>query len=129
MKVGVIGVGYWGPNIVRNLLQIDVCEQVVAFDVAEKIQVHTPAQVSGLAGEVVTFEFLGPIAQDADAGLLIPQNLPRINAAHDSKLHQMLRLALRVCSGVQQQKLLAGRGQNNRNGRSVNGFESAEFEF
>ena len=35
MKVAVVGVGYWGPNIVRNLQQIDVCEGVVAYDVDE----------------------------------------------------------------------------------------------
>ena len=35
MKVAVIGVGYWGPNLVRNLLQIDACEQVVAYDLDE----------------------------------------------------------------------------------------------
>jgi predicted dehydrogenase len=49
MKVGVIGVGYWGPNIVRNLLQIDVCEQVVAFDLDESrlkgIARHYPSTV------------------------------------------------------------------------------------
>ena len=35
MKVAVIGVGYWGPNLVRNLLQIDACEQVVVHDLDE----------------------------------------------------------------------------------------------
>jgi len=35
VKVAVVGVGYWGPNIVRNLQQIDVCEGVVAYDVDE----------------------------------------------------------------------------------------------
>jgi predicted dehydrogenase len=35
MKVAVVGVGYWGPNIVRNLQHVDVCEAVVAFDLDE----------------------------------------------------------------------------------------------
>jgi predicted dehydrogenase len=47
MKVAVVGVGYWGPNIVRNLQQIDTCEQVVAFDLDEArlkgIVKHYPA--------------------------------------------------------------------------------------
>lgn len=35
MKVGVVGVGYWGPNIIRNLQYIDACEQIVALDLDE----------------------------------------------------------------------------------------------
>ncbi len=35
MKVAVVGVGYWGPNLVRNLHQIDACEQVIACDLDE----------------------------------------------------------------------------------------------
>lgn len=32
MKIGVIGLGYWGPNLVRNLLATDGVENVVCFD-------------------------------------------------------------------------------------------------
>ena len=35
MKVAVVGLGYWGPNIVRNLLSLDACTQVVACDADE----------------------------------------------------------------------------------------------
>lgn len=35
MKVAVLGVGYWGPNLVRNLHQVELCERVVAFDIDE----------------------------------------------------------------------------------------------
>ena len=35
MKVAVVGLGYWGPNIVRNLHSLDACSQVVACDVDE----------------------------------------------------------------------------------------------
>jgi predicted dehydrogenase len=35
LKVAVVGVGYWGPNLVRNLHGIDSCEQVVAYDLDE----------------------------------------------------------------------------------------------
>jgi predicted dehydrogenase len=47
MRVGVIGVGYWGPNIVRNLHAIDACDGVVAFDIDDSrlqgIVHHYPA--------------------------------------------------------------------------------------
>jgi predicted dehydrogenase len=49
MNVAVIGVGYWGPNLVRNLHGLDVCERVVAFDLDEArlkgIVRHYPATV------------------------------------------------------------------------------------
>lgn len=32
MKVGVIGLGYWGPNLVRNLILADEVEEVAACD-------------------------------------------------------------------------------------------------
>lgn len=32
MKVAVIGVGYWGPNLIRNFLSLDEIENVVACD-------------------------------------------------------------------------------------------------
>ena len=35
MKVGVVGVGYWGPNLVRNLHGIPACDQVVVYDLEE----------------------------------------------------------------------------------------------
>lgn len=39
MKVGIIGLGYWGPNLVRNFLSQKVVEKVVACDKrAERLQ-------------------------------------------------------------------------------------------
>ena len=35
VRVGVIGYGYWGPNIVRNLHQLDDCEVTVVCDMNE----------------------------------------------------------------------------------------------
>ncbi|HRH44234.1 MAG TPA: Gfo/Idh/MocA family oxidoreductase [Pyrinomonadaceae bacterium] len=32
MKVAVIGVGYWGPNLIRNFLSLDEVENVIAVD-------------------------------------------------------------------------------------------------
>src|SRR5262245_15789289 len=35
VRVGVIGFGYWGPNIVRNLAALDSCEMVAISDKSE----------------------------------------------------------------------------------------------
>ncbi len=36
MKVGVVGCGYWGPNLVRNLIATHRCESVSCYDVSPK---------------------------------------------------------------------------------------------
>lgn len=33
MRTAVVGLGYWGPNHVRNLLALDRCDEIVAVDV------------------------------------------------------------------------------------------------
>lgn len=32
MRVAVVGLGYWGPNLVRNLCSLEACDEVVLFD-------------------------------------------------------------------------------------------------
>jgi predicted dehydrogenase len=36
VRVAVVGLGYWGPNHVRNLAAIDACTSIVAVDLDEK---------------------------------------------------------------------------------------------
>jgi predicted dehydrogenase len=47
MQVAVIGIGYWGPNLVRNLAETRLCERIVCCDLDEKklerIKVRYPA--------------------------------------------------------------------------------------
>jgi predicted dehydrogenase len=35
MRVAVVGLGYWGPNLVRNLYSVDACTEVVVCDTDE----------------------------------------------------------------------------------------------
>ncbi len=35
MKVGVVGCGYWGPNLIRNLRQAPDCQLKVLCDASE----------------------------------------------------------------------------------------------
>ena len=34
-RLGIIGVGYWGPNLVRNFSEIDECELVWVSDLSD----------------------------------------------------------------------------------------------
>ena len=36
MNIAVIGLGYWGPNLLRNLYELHRCEKLVACDLDEK---------------------------------------------------------------------------------------------
>ncbi|MEN6357171.1 MAG: Gfo/Idh/MocA family oxidoreductase [Armatimonadota bacterium] len=40
IKVGVVGAGYWGPNIIRNFNQIPTCEMAICCDKDEKRLAH-----------------------------------------------------------------------------------------
>lgn len=48
VRVGVIGYGYWGPNIVRNLHQLDDCEVTVVCDVNEDARRRAQRAYPGL---------------------------------------------------------------------------------
>ncbi|RPI03738.1 MAG: gfo/Idh/MocA family oxidoreductase [Calditrichaeota bacterium] len=47
MNIGIIGLGYWGPNLVRNLYESNLCEQLFCCDLNEakvnKIKSRYPA--------------------------------------------------------------------------------------
>ena len=58
VRIGVIGYGYWGPNIVRNLVGLEGCEVVTVCDrnpkALAKVQRTYPAiRVTTEAAEVI----------------------------------------------------------------------------
>jgi predicted dehydrogenase len=48
MKVAVIGVGYWGPNLIRNFLSLDEVENVIACDLDESLLNKTAKRFAGI---------------------------------------------------------------------------------
>lgn len=48
MKVAVIGVGYWGPNLIRNFLSLDEVENVIAVDLDESLLTKTAKRFTGI---------------------------------------------------------------------------------
>jgi predicted dehydrogenase len=40
IRIGVVGAGYWGPNIIRNFNQISTCEMAMCCDLDEKRLAH-----------------------------------------------------------------------------------------
>ncbi len=50
MKIAVVGLGYWGPQLVRNLTHLEQCSQVVACDLDETRVKAICQQYPGVAG-------------------------------------------------------------------------------
>ncbi|MEB3286710.1 MAG: Gfo/Idh/MocA family oxidoreductase [Vampirovibrionales bacterium] len=46
VRIGVVGVGYWGPNIIRNLLANDQCELIAICDLDPNKLAHIERQLS-----------------------------------------------------------------------------------
>ncbi|MDQ1446021.1 MAG: hypothetical protein QOI20_2485 [Acidimicrobiaceae bacterium] len=53
MKVGVVGLGYWGPNLVRNLTSVDACTGVVACDLDESRLKRVLQRYPGIHGTTI----------------------------------------------------------------------------
>ncbi len=48
--IGVVGLGYWGPNWVRNLHQLRQARRVVACDLDAKRRDHVRGLYAGVEG-------------------------------------------------------------------------------
>lgn len=51
MKIAVVGLGYWGPQLVRNLTHLEQCSQLVACDLDETRVKSICQQYPGVIGE------------------------------------------------------------------------------
>ena len=56
MKVAVVGLGYWGPNLVRNLYESNVCEQLYCCDTDESKVAKIKSEFRTLAEEIESFK-------------------------------------------------------------------------
>ena len=100
----------------------------MAFDVADEVQVQLLAELEGSQRQFVAFGVFGADAQDADAGLLVAENLAGVDAAHDGKLREVQRLALDVGAGVQQHEFIFRRGDDRGDAAAVNAGNPAQLE-
>ena len=110
MKVAVVGLGYWGPNLVRNLHTVDGCTSVVVCDTDEarvkSVQGNYPAVVGTcsydqvladpevtaviIATPVATHADLATRALEAGKSVLVEKPLAA-SAADASRLIQLAR--------------------------------------
>ena len=64
MKIGVIGLGYWGPNLVRNFLGNKLVEKVIACDLKEDRLAQIKSKFPGIE---VTNDYKKLLQSDFDA--------------------------------------------------------------
>ena len=67
MKVAVVGLGYWGPNHVRNLLAIEACTSIVAVD----IDPSRAAAMSAMHSAVTAETCLDKVLLDTDVAAVV----------------------------------------------------------
>src|SRR5215472_2090536 len=99
--VGVVGLGYWGPNHVRNLYDLRCAEQVYACDLDSKRREHIHRLYPGV---IALSDFNEILANPRIEGLIV--------ATPVSQHFPMARAALRAGKSVLVEKPLAmSRGQ------------------
>lgn len=65
IKVGVVGCGYWGPNLVRNFRGIPDCSLKVMCDISEKRLAHLKGLYPGVEGVTDYSHTLNGLGLDA----------------------------------------------------------------
>jgi len=65
IKVGVVGCGYWGPNLVRNLRSLPDCSLKIMCDVSEQRLTHLRSLYPEVEGETDYNHMLNGIGLDA----------------------------------------------------------------
>src|SRR5262245_3956418 len=67
IKVGVVGCGYWGPNLIRNFRSLPDCSLKVMCDISEERLVHLKSLYPEVRGEMDFTQMINGPALDAVA--------------------------------------------------------------
>ena len=67
IKIGVVGCGYWGPNLVRNFRSLHDCHLKVMCDISEKRLAHLKSLYPEVGGETNFEHVLNGVGVDAVA--------------------------------------------------------------
>jgi predicted dehydrogenase len=65
VRVGVVGLGYWGPNLARNFAAIDGCELAWLCEASEQVRAKLAAGFPGVRATGAIEDLLGDRALDA----------------------------------------------------------------
>ena len=65
IKVGVVGCGYWGPNLVRNFRSLPDCDMKMMCDLSEKRLAHLQSLYPEVEGSADYGHMLNGVGLDA----------------------------------------------------------------
>ena len=65
IKVGVVGCGYWGPNLIRNFRSLPDCSLKMMCDVSENRLAHLKSLYPEVEGETNYHHMLNGVGLDA----------------------------------------------------------------
>ena len=65
INIGVVGCGYWGPNLIRNLYQLKDCQLKIMCDASEQRLAHLRTLYSGVEGATDYNVMLNGVGLDA----------------------------------------------------------------
>jgi predicted dehydrogenase len=86
IKVGVIGCGYWGPNLIRNFVEIPSSKVVAAADLREERLAHIKACYPQMT---VTSDYRDFFAMQLDAAVVATPPPSHFSIAKDCLQHHM----------------------------------------
>lgn len=96
IKVGAVGCGYWGPNLIRNLMQSQGCELKLLCDISEERLGH----MRRMYPEVATTNRFEEVLNDAEIGAVVIATPVRFH-------HEMAKACLTVGKHVFIEKPMA----------------------
>jgi predicted dehydrogenase len=86
IKVGVIGCGYWGPNLIRNFVEIPQSEVVIVSDLREERLSHIKASYPQIK---VTKDYQELFDQGLDAVVIATPPITHYQLARDCLQHDL----------------------------------------
>jgi len=91
INVGVVGCGYWGPNLIRNFRSLPDCRMKVICDVSEDRLRHMRSLYPEIAGETSLDKFLAFDGLDAVViATSVRHHFPMAKAALNAGKHVMI---------------------------------------
>jgi len=88
IKVGVVGCGYWGPNLIRNFRSLPDCNLKMMCDVSEHRLAHLKSLYPEVEGETDYHHMLNGVGLDAVNRCIPPlvQSTPMPNQLRAQKV-------------------------------------------
>ncbi len=97
IKVGVVGCGYWGPNLVRNFRSLPGCQLKMMCDISAERLKHLKALYPEVKGEMNYDQMLNDGSVDAVAvATSVKMHFPMAKAALLAGKHTLIEKPMAV---------------------------------